>query len=162
MDVVWIDILALVFSAAALVFSFWQFKIETQRYRKEATIRAFDDLEKSKAILFLFEVSKQEIGALVRWKSNSNNKSDQKCKKAEEWELLSYALPLIEHFAVGINSNVYDLRTLNSMAGNQLIRTWNNCEELIDYKRNGDGKQKNYAEFEKMIKVLVKFRDKNK
>ena len=157
-----INWLPIILSAAAFVFSVWQFFFERNRNRKEATIYAFDKLEESEAVLFLFEVKKPEIDTLVRWRTNLNSTKGLTGKKAEEWELLSKALPLIEHFAVGINSKVYDLKTLNSMAGNQLIRTWDNCEELIEHKRNGADKKKNYSEFEKMVNSLVKLRNKNK
>lgn len=162
MEYSWIfDVLAILLSLAAFVLSICQFCVERNRNRKEATIHAFDKLEESEAILFLFKATKKEIDDLVKWKTKSNHPKEQNTKKAEEWEQLSKALPLIEHFAVGINNKIYDIDTLNSMAGNLIISTYSNCEELIKYKRKGWGKGKNYAEFEEMAKALISHRKRH-
>ena len=64
------DIIAIVISFIALVFSLIQFFIEKDRNRKEATIHAFDSLEENENILFLFSLSKNEIDDLVSRKKN--------------------------------------------------------------------------------------------
>lgn len=43
---IWIDIIALVLSAIAAVFSIWSFLLERKRNCREATIHAFEELEK--------------------------------------------------------------------------------------------------------------------
>lgn len=149
------DILATSIAALALVVSVVQYHREGNRTRKEATIHAFDKLEEEKSIIFLFGCDKANIENLVK----SRKESDRHIK--DKWDNLDKALPLIEHFAVGINSKIYDLETLNKMAGNQLIITFNNCRSLIDYKRTGDGKEKNYVEFEEMINKLIQLRKQN-
>ena len=139
------DIIAIVISFIALVFSLIQFFVEKDRNREEATIHAFDSLEESENILFLFSLSKNEIDDLVSRKKNYDKRIEL------EWKKLSNALPLIEHFAVGVNSKIYDIGTLNRMAGNQIITVFNACDELIKYKRCGTGKEKNYIEFETLV-----------
>ena len=148
------DIIAIVISFIALVFSLIQFFVEKDRNRKEATIHAFDSLEESKNILFLFSLSKNEVDDLVSRKKNYDKRIES------DWEKLSNALPLIEHFAVGINSGIYDISTLNRMAGNQMISVFYTCDMLITYKRKGQGKENNYIEFETMVKELIKIRQK--
>ena len=148
------DIIAIFISFIALVFSLIQFFIEKDRNRKEATIHAFDRLEESENILFLFSLSKNEIDDLVSRKKNYDKRIES------EWEKLSNALPLIEHFSVGVNSEIYDISTLNRMAGNQIITVFFACSNFIHYKRIGQGKEKNYIEFETMVEKLIEFRKK--
>lgn len=160
MEVSWMDIISLFFAAAAFFFSLWQFSAETKRNRKEATIHAFDALEENPAVLFLFKVEKQRIIELVQYKANSNLHENITSQVATEWEAINTALPLIEHFAVGINSEIYDLETLNKMAGNLMITIWNRCSSLIEFKRRGSYNQNNYTEFETMVNSLKKLRRK--
>lgn len=148
------DIIAIVISFIALVFSLIQFFVEKDRNRKEATIHAFDSLEENDNILFLFSLSKDKIDDFVERKKEYDRRIEQ------EWSSLSNALPLIEHFAVGVNSKIYDISTLNRMAGNQIITVFYACDELIKYKRIGQGKEKNYIEFETMVKKLIEVRKK--
>lgn len=42
----WTDVVAIVLSAVAAGFSIWSFFLERNRNRQEATIRAFEELEK--------------------------------------------------------------------------------------------------------------------
>ncbi|MBR5489959.1 MAG: hypothetical protein IKV79_01675 [Oscillospiraceae bacterium] len=149
------DIIAIVISFIAFIFSLIQFFIERNRTRKEATIHAFDKLEESKNFIFLLSLSKSKIDSLVKSKMDCENCIDP------QWEELSKALPLIEHFAVGINSKTYNIDILNRMAGNQMISLFYNCGTLIQYKRTGQGKEKNYIEFETMVKKLIEIRQKN-
>ena len=161
MECGWIwDLLPIIISFAAFFLSAYQFYVERSRNRQEATIHAFDKLEESKAVMFLFEVTKQEIDGLVQWRTAPSYSGTENANKNEKWEMLSKALPLIEHFAVGINKKAYDLGTLNSMAGNMIISTYAACEELIKLKRRGWGKGQNYAEFETMVEDLIAYRKK--
>ena len=148
------DWLAIIISIGALAFSIWQFFVERIRNRKEATIHAFDDLEDNASFTCLLSLSQSEINDLVV----RQKKHDERIKK--EWTSVCEALARIEHFAVGINAKVYDLKTLNAMAGNQIIKTFNSCDNLLTYKRSGIGKENNYAEFEKMVRSLKKYRER--
>lgn len=150
------DGLAIIISIAALFFSILQFSCERARNRKEATIHAFDALEDNDLIIHLFALTKQNVDDLV-------NRRKTHDKRIEDvWNELKKALPLIEHFAVGVNSKIYDIETLNRMAGNKIIATYYACEELIKYKRTGDGNENNYSEFEKMVNSLISIRKKHK
>ena len=131
-----------------------QFIVERSRSRKEATIHAFDALEGNEAVAYLFSVSESTIDDLIQRKKSG----DQRIK--EEWQLLNQAMPIIEHFAVGINSRVYDVKTLNKMAGNKIISTYAACKSLIKLKRAGDGNENNYKEFEDMACALKRIRNK--
>lgn len=146
------DCVSIVISFLALWFSLRQYYCERNRNRKEATIHAFDTLEGSDSIIFLFSCSSIQIDDYVQRRTEYDKRIDQ------EWASLSNALHLIEHFAVGINSKVYDITTLNSMAGNKIISTYNNCEKLLCHKRMGVGNGNNYSEFSKMVNDLIQLR----
>lgn len=147
-----VDWMAVAISIIALIFSMKQFYYERSRNRKEATIHAFDQLESNESIKFLFSCSQGDIDSFVKRHEQTDNRIRDK------WDLISGALPLLEHFAVGINSEIYDLETLNRMAGNKIITVYNNCSKLLQHKRIGVGNEKNYSEFQKMVARLVKLR----
>ncbi|MGN1466801.1 MAG: DUF4760 domain-containing protein [Ruminococcus sp.] len=149
-----LDGLAIIISICTLAFSIWQFYLERIRNRKEATIHAFDDLEDNKSFGFLLSLSKTKIDDYVARKKDHDKRIEN------EWESICEALARLEHFAVGINTKVYDLKILNAMAGNQIIKTYLSCKKLIAYKRTGTGKENNYAELEKMVCALQKHRKK--
>lgn len=151
-----LDLLAIILSVIAFLFSVWQFFIERNRCRKEATIHAFDVLEDTEAVIYVLALKENDINELVKRHTAGDKRIES------EWKQLSEALPLIEHFAVGINSKVYDIDTLNSMAGNKIITMYYACNELIKYKRTGDGNERNYSEFEKMVNSLICIRKKHK
>lgn len=149
------DWAAVAISIFALIFSMKQFYFERNRNRKEATIHAFDQLESNESIEYLFSCSQRDVDSLV----TRHTQGDNRIKN--EWDLISSSLPLLEHFAVGINSEIYDLETLNRMAGNKMITVYNNCSKLLQHKRMGVGNEKNYLELENMIVRLKKLRIKN-
>jgi len=131
-----------------------QFFFERSRNRKEATIHAFDQLEENDSVVKLFFLPKSTLDGCVADKINNGQRVNK------DWEEISLALSLVEHFAVGVNNSIYDIKILNSMAGNKMISLFSNCESVIHNKREGRDNQKNYAEFEKMINQLKKLRNK--
>lgn len=146
------DWTAVVISISALIFSMKQFYYERNRNRKEATIHAFDQLESSNSIKYLFSCSQKDIESLVQRYEQAD------IRNKDNWDLISGSLPLLEHFAVGINSGIYDLETLNRMAGNKIISVHNNCSKLLQHKRIGVGNEKNYSEFDNMVDRLKELR----
>lgn len=67
---------------------------------------------------------------------------------------------MIEHFAVGINRRVCDVKTLNKMVGNKINSTYAAWESLIKLKRSGDENENNHKEFKNMVCALKKIRNK--
>lgn len=107
--------MAIIISFIALAFSVGQFYSERKRNRQEATIHAFDELETDESVLYLFSLSRAQIDDLVEQRKKYDIRIDS------DWKIITKALSLIEHFAVGVNSEVYDLDILNRMAGNKII-----------------------------------------
>lgn len=150
-----LDILTISLSAIAIIFSTAQYFSEKNRSRKEATIHALDILEK--------EVFSKSTYKTLVVRDGTKFALNQKCEDdVSAWNEATLALSQIEHFAVGVNSGVYDLETLNRMAGSFIIKEYQRWCPIINTKRKQDPEHKHYDEFETMYKKIQKLKSKNK
>ena len=146
-----LDIIALLLSFLAIVISITQHISEKNRCRKEATIHAFDVLEKE---VFAKKTYKNIVVRQgTNYALNTNAAED-----ISAWNEATLALSQIEHFSVGVNSKVYDLNTLNRMAGSFIIKEYLRWKPIIETKRNQYPKDKHYDEFEKLYIELKRIR----
>lgn len=146
-----ISIGSICISILALIFSVITFFDERRRNRKEATIHAFDDLDGkicSEEYGRLQELDEDAVTRLVNGYKRSNGTENPK------WDAVTKGLALIEHFAVGINTKVYDVETLNAMAGNFMIKLYETLLPIIKEKRSSPDGQNNYKEFKQMMEKL--------
>ena len=144
-------IAAIIISFAALVFSLCQFFSERKRNRKEATIHAFDQLEE--AVFSREDYKKLPYRAGSEFAMNESDENDIK-----SWNQATLALSKIEHFAVGVNTKIYDAKTLNRMAGGFIINEYKRWVPIINTKRENSPNVKHYDEFEAMVLMLKKLR----
>ena len=146
-----ISIIAILLSAGSLTVAIIQYYTERQRNRNESTIHAFDDLE---ANVFLEADYKKTINTLSK---------DQIINEKDMVKASPY-LSRIEHFCVGINTETYDISTLNRMAGGFFIEQYNLWEKIINAKREEESsiKMQHYNEFEDVVEILKKQRDNRK
>ena len=107
-----LSILSLVIALAAFFFSVWQFFAERTRSRREATIHAFDELEEAVFSNPAYKVLPAGDEAL-RFALTGQ----------PEWNAATLVLSRIEHFAVGINSGLYDIRTLTRWPADSFWRS---------------------------------------
>lgn len=147
---VWFDIAALAISVIAAGFSVGSFFSERNRVRKEATIHAFEDLEKE---VFLQE---DYVSAPAEAK-----KEAEEHKLGRAWKRGTEFLSRIEHFCVGVQAKAFDLDTLNRLAGGYFIKQYENWRPIIEQKRSDDGSMKHYNEFEDVVSELKKMRKPN-
>ena len=144
------SMLSLIIALAALFFSIWQFFAERRRNRSEATIHAFDELEA--AVFSDPAYKKLPTGdEALRFALSDQN----------EWNAATLALSRMEHFAVGVNCGIYDIHTLNRMAGGFLIDEYARWDPVIVTKRRRDPHQKHYDEFERLCQRLRLLRQKS-
>lgn len=141
------NIFAIIISILALIFSLWQFISERKRSRQEATIHAFDKLEED-------VFSEPDYGRCKSLNIFLETDSDKQKLQVKATLLLSK----IEHFAVGVNTNVYDIETLNRMAGRFIIGQYEGWKSFISEKENQLPENKHYDEFKKMVTRLCKLR----
>lgn len=147
---VWFDIAALAISVIAAGFSIGSFFSERNRVRKEATIHAFEDLEK--------EVFLQED--YVSAPAGAKKEAEER-RPGRAWRRGTELLAKIEHFCVGVQVGAFDLKTLNRLAGGYFIKQYENWKPIIEQKRLDDKSMRHYNEFEEVVNDLKKKRKPN-
>lgn len=145
---VWFDIAALAISVIAAGFSIGSFFLERNRVRREATIHAFEDLEK--------EVFSQDD--YVSAPAGAKKEAEER-RLGRAWRRGTELLAKIEHFCVGVRVHAFDLKTLNRLAGGYFITQYENWRPIIEQKRLDDSSMKHYDEFESVVKRLKRKRD---
>ena len=146
----WGDIFALLLSAVAAGFSIWSFFVERKRNRREATIHAFEELER--AVFVKDDYTSAPADA---------KKEAEEHKLGRAWRRGTEFLLRIEHFCVGVQTRAFDLDTLNRLAGGYFINQYENWRPIIEQKRSDDGSMKHYNEFEDVVNELKKKRKVN-
>lgn len=141
------DWLPIVLSVLALILSGYQFIYQRQRARRETTINAFCELQHD--VLDLDDFIGMNIEELITAQKEKPTEADK-----QRWEKMSGYLARIEQFSVGVNLGVYDLKTLDRMAGSHMIKTYRRVEPIVRFKRDKSNTNKRYEEFEKMVRSL--------
>lgn len=141
------DFIAIIISVIALGFSLYEFFIERVRLRKESTLNAYLKIQ-TETIKMLKDL--QNAGISFKDLDKNENKT--------EWDKVTLCLVEIENFAVGINTKIYDLDTLNRLGGGNIIEWYRNLKPVIQKKRGKNSNGKPYDEFETMVNSLEKHR----
>lgn len=142
-----LDGLAIIISFGALALSILQYTFERKRACREATISAFSELQHD--VLDSEEFNGIDIEKLVAAQKDDPSEEDML-----KWEKMNGYLARIEQFAVGINLKIFDLKTLDRMAGSHIIKIYRRVEPIICHKREKSKTTKRYEEFEKMVDSL--------
>ncbi|MCL2169568.1 MAG: DUF4760 domain-containing protein [Defluviitaleaceae bacterium] len=148
-----LDIFPIVISVIALFVSVHNLFSSKIRERKQATLDAFDILQRE-VLDGIRNVKKKDTIKLGRMGKESN---------PELWRELTLYLVRLERFSVGVNTRVYDLRVLNRLVGSYLIDVYYIIEPVIIKKREMSANikkpnKKTYDEFERVIERLEKIR----
>lgn len=141
------DFIAIIISVIALGFSLYEFFVERVRMRKESTLNAYLTIQ-TDTIKMLKDMQNEGV----------NFTTLKKTENKSEWDKITLCLVEIENFAVGINSKIYDLVTLNRLGGDNVIEWYGNLEPIILKKRGAKSNGQPYDEFEKMVESLKKLR----
>ena len=149
----WTDVVAIVLSAVAAGFSIWSFFLERNRNRQEATIRAFEELEK--------EVFQSEDYQSTPFEIETGYEG---AKDKPAWKRSTYFLSKIEHFCVGIQAGTFDIKILNRLAGGFFIGQFEFWTPIIKTKRKDDKEKtmQHYDEFEDVVNRLKAMRKSNR
>ncbi len=116
--------------------------------RKNNTINAFNSLQDN-VLDKMVSIAEDDIAAIVE------NKDDG-VKVKEAYNGYRTLVARCEHFAVGVNSGVYDIDLVNDLGGKHLIYLYQKVLPVIDEARAHDDTA--YKEFEKMVTALYKLR----
>ena len=77
--------------------------------------------------------------------------------RSEGYKLLSGYLARLEHFAVGINTGIYDVQVVKRLAGWYLCGLQDKIDPLIQKKRQLNRTAKHYDELEAMLNQMRSF-----
>jgi hypothetical protein len=146
------DAIGAVGTIFAFVYAIYTYKQNVKWKRKENTLQAFNALQEQVFDTQTLNLTLDESDALVQRQSQAH-------ADAENWVKITECLCRIEHFAVGINTGIYDLETINRMAGNFLIEKYDSLKPIIVYKKDVAHKGQNYMEFLKMVNAIIDLRN---
>ena len=140
-----LSIFAAVVSIASLFFSFFTYHSDVVRTKHQATLDAFDRLQ-NQALDKLNTYTKKQV---VEISANL---------RSLEYKELSALMARCEHFAVGVNQGVYDIKTLRKLAKQYFIALYEKLIPLIEKKREINTTEKHYIELEELVKSLRKIK----
>ena len=136
------DIIAFV----ALVVSIASLMCMKRYNRKKDTLDDFNRLQQE-VLDKLNEYSDEQIKDIATLSENSKN---------EDYREITILLARIEHFAVGANIGIYNVRVIKRLAGKYFINLYKKLEPVIAKKRDKRPEAKHYDEFEKLTKKLTR------
>lgn len=134
------EMIALIISFVALIFSVITFLFNAIHEKKKDTLDAFSALQ-SNALDGLYYYTKGQIKEI----SKSSN-------RAVEYKELSLYLSRIEHFCVGIRNGVYNKKIVNKLAGKHLVPLYDKLTPLIEAKRRVPDAGDTYKNFEEVVR----------
>ncbi|MBO4894007.1 MAG: DUF4760 domain-containing protein [Clostridia bacterium] len=142
-----ISLIALVFSIISGAISLLAYIKSIKRQKIIDTIEAYRTLQ-SEVLDKFVSYKKSDVLTLLE------NLDEPKIKEA--YDDCRAMVAKIEHFAVGVNHNIYDLKTTDKLGGVHLIYLFGRVEPLINHIRNlqDESERPFYCEFEKMINTL--------
>lgn len=144
-----ISLIALVISLLSSAFSVYTFYSSKKQQRKCDTIEAFNRMQEQ-VLDKLVSYPKKDVNTLIECIDEAHAK--------ECYDDFRAMISKIEHFAVGVNTGVYDFNTADQLGGVHLYFLYKKVQPIILKAREGQQNDEKpyYCEFEKMIK---KFRE---
>lgn len=167
-----ISTIAIIIALFSIIVSAAIYYKGVQREMKQATLDAFNVLQEQ-----VFDKLNQYTFVEIREICNNwqqaieekrkkmkiddgelNEKEKQKRKHYfSEYRVLSGYLARIEHFALGVNTRIYDAKIAERAATSYLVMLYRGkLKPLIEVKHSGDGDVEYYAEFRKLVEKIEK------
>lgn len=163
----YISIVAMLISLISVVVSVAIYILGISRERKQATLDAFNILQEQ-----VFDKLNQYTFAEIRqvctdWqrilddKRKDDELSDEEKKQidatVDTYRILSGLLARIEHFALGVNTGIYDAKIAERAATAYLVMLYRGkLKPLIEVKHIKATEQEYYAEFRKLVERIEK------
>lgn len=136
-----ISIIAVSVSFLALLFSILTYQKGLKRQQKQATLEAYHTLQ-NEVLDKLNSYTRKQIEEISH------------DPRSTQYKELSALLARCEHFAVGINSKIYDYTTLRKLAKVYFIGLYEKLLPLIEKKQRISPTERHYAEFETLVTKL--------
>lgn len=160
-----ISIIAIIISFVSILVSVVIYRKGVEREQRQATLDAFNILQEQ-----VFDNLNQYTFAEIKdicsnWKKaiedNRNKKvlteeeKEQQEKYLSEYRKLSGYLARIEHFALGVNTDIYDTEIAERAATSYLVMLYRGkLKPLIEVKHSGKSDTEYYAEFRKLVERI--------
>ena len=113
--------------------------------------------ERRTATLNAFNVLQEQVLDHLNLYTRKRVKEISASPRSEEYKLLSGYLARLEHFAVGINTGIYDVQVVKRLAGWYLCGLQDKIDPLIQKKRQLNRTAKHYDELEAMLNQMRSF-----
>ena len=136
-----LSLLALILSVISFLWSLCIHYQSLVRERKQATLDSFNLLQS------------QVLDRLNCYRRYDIDEIAEDVHSADYQEI-SGLLARCAHFAVGVNTGIYDFNTVRRMAGRYMIALYNKMEPLIEKKRKLNNSELHYQELEMLVKKL--------
>lgn len=166
-----LSIIAIVISFASIIVSIAIYVVGVKREKKQATLDAVNVLQEQVFDnLNLYTLAEIE-NICIRWKTETRRRKttiekmteDELSERNEcikEYRILSGYLARIEHFALGVNTGIYDTKTAERAATTYLVMLYRQkLKPLMDVKQNNSNTEY-YAEFRKLVERIEKIERK--
>lgn len=166
-----LSIIAIVISFASIIVSIAIYIVGVKREKKQATLDAVNVLQEQVFDnLNLYTLADIE-NICTRWKTETRRRKTTIEKMTEdelaarnecikEYRILSGYLARIEHFALGVNTGIYDTKTAERAATTYLVMLYRQkLKPLMDVKQNNSNTEY-YAEFRKLVERIEKIERK--
>lgn len=115
------------------------------RERKEATIEAFNELQKD-VLDFFVDTNTDNYEMMIKYYKDSD------CKKA--YNDTKALIARLEHFAVGINENIFDFEVFDKLGGIHIMYLYEKVLPIIRKANSAPGEEV-YSEFTKLYERLT-------
>ena len=132
-----IDVFSLLFSLGAAIFSVFTYWSNIVLDRKKTTLEAYNILQEQ-------ALDKLQVYMPAQLKSVVKN------RRSEEYKLLSSYVARIEHFAVGVNQKIYDLKTVYELSHGFLDGSIRTRVEIIISRKEEDTDEKFYQNLKQL------------
>ena len=113
--------------------------------------------ERRTATLNAFNVLQEQVLDHLNLYTRKRVEEISASPRSEEYKLLSGYLARLEHFAVGINTGIYDVQVVKRLAGWYLCGLQDKIDPLIQKKRQLNRTAKHYDELEAMLNQMRSF-----
>ena len=138
-----LSIIALVISVISGGFALYTFIWTARRDRKQATLDAYNTLQEQ-ALDTLNKYTGAEIKRIIEEKNK------------DEYRELSRCIARLEHFSVGVNTNIYDKQTVYELAHGYLdVAIWYKLQPVLEQKQKGK-KEEYYQNYRKLVDWMRK------
>lgn len=136
-----LSIISLAIALFSLIYSFVTYHCSVMHDKKQATLDAFNILQ-------------EQVLDKINLYPNSKIKEIAEDARSKEYKELTFLMARVEHFSVGVNSKIYDVKIVKRLAGKHFCALYDKLLPMIEKKRKINKSDKHYNEFEKLIGEL--------